>query len=66
MKSYSVTGGTYYDLGGIRFYSFTTAITANSTATTAPAGSFAKTTHATGHFSVFVSDGTHWQYLTNA
>ena len=51
---------------GKRFYQLTTAITANTTTTTAPAGSFAITSHATGQNSIFVSDGSKWQYLTNA
>lgn len=51
---------------GKRLYQFTTAITANTTVTTAPAGSLATTTHATGRMSIFVSDGSKWQYLTNS
>jgi hypothetical protein len=46
--------------------SFDTAITANVTTTTLAAGTLAKTTHATGRASLFVSDGTKWQYLTNS
>lgn len=61
-----VAGGVYEVKGGIRFYYLSTAITANSTTTTAPAGSKAFTSHATGRASTFVSDGTKWQYLTNA
>lgn len=53
--------GTYADLGAIRFYGFSTAITANTTTTTAPAGSVAFTTHATGRGRLFYSDGTKWQ-----
>lgn len=51
---------------GKQIYQLTTAITANTTTTTAPAGSFAVTTHATGRNSIFVSDGSKWQFLTNA
>lgn len=51
---------------GKRFYQLTTAVTANTTVTTAPAGSLATTTHATGRMSIFVSDGSKWQFLTNA
>jgi hypothetical protein len=58
--------GSYIDIGGKRIYTFTTAITANSTLTSAPAGSIGVTTHATGRASIFVSDGTKWQFLTNS
>jgi len=58
--------GKYFKIGGNRFYSFTTAITANTTTTTAPVGSFAFTSHATGAGSIFRSDGAKWQYLTNS
>ena len=43
-------------------YFLTTAITANSTTTTAPVGSLATTTNATGLGKLFISDGTKWQY----
>lgn len=43
-------------------YFLTTAITANSTATTAPVGSLATTTNATGTGKLFISDGSKWQY----
>jgi hypothetical protein len=43
-------------------YFLTTAITANSTTTTAPAGSLAATSHATGLGKLFISDGSKWQY----
>jgi hypothetical protein len=42
-------------------YFLTTAITANSTTTSAPVGSIATTTNATGTGKLFVSDGTKWQ-----
>lgn len=45
--------------GGVYFY--TTAITANSTTTTAPKGSLGLTSNATGTGILFVSDGTKWQ-----
>lgn len=54
------TGG-YVTIGGIRLYNFTTAITENSTATSAPAGSFGFTSHATGKNKMFYSDGAAWQ-----
>lgn len=53
--------GTYTQCGAIRFYGFTTAITANVTTTTAPAGSRAVTSHATGLGGDFYSDGSKWQ-----
>lgn len=43
-------------------YFLTGAITANSTTTTAPKGSLATTTNATGTGKLFISDGTKWQY----
>jgi len=43
-------------------YFLSTAITANSTTTSAPAGSLATTTNATGLGKLFISDGTKWQY----
>ena len=43
-----------------------TAITANTTATTAPAGSLGFTTHATGNTKWFMSDGSKWQYAAVA
>lgn len=57
----SMPTGTYINIGGIRLYNFTTAITENSTATTAPAGSFGFTSHATGKNKMFYSDGSLWQ-----
>lgn len=44
-------------------YSFTTAITADTTTTTAPAGSLGITSNATGKGYVFYSDGSKWQDL---
>lgn len=54
--------------GQIRFSNGTwlvmlaTAITANVTTTTAPAGSLGFTNHATGRGKIFYSDGTKWQF----
>lgn len=66
-------GGATYMLkpNGKKHYYLTTAITANSTlddavATAPAAGDTAETSHATGRASMFVSDGTKWQFLTNA
>jgi len=47
-------------------YFLTTAITANSTTTTAPQGSIATTTNATGAGKLFVSDGSKWQFAVVA
>lgn len=47
-------------------YFLTGAITANSTTTTAPKGSLATTTNATGTGKLFVSDGSKWQYAVVA
>ena len=46
-------------VAGMYFYS--TAITANSTTTTAPKGSFGMTSNATGLGKLFYSDGAKWQ-----
>lgn len=53
--------GTYATVGNVRIYGFSTAITANVTVTTAPAGSIAFTTNATGQGRLFYSDGSKWQ-----
>lgn len=47
-------------------YFLTTAITANSTTTSAPKGSIATTTNATGTGKLFVSDGSKWQFAVVA
>ena len=47
-------------------YFLTTAVTANSTTTTAPKGSIGTTSNATGAGKLFVSDGTKWQYAVVA
>lgn len=46
-------------VAGMYFYS--TAITANTTTTTAPKGSFGMTSNATGLGKLFYSDGAKWQ-----
>jgi hypothetical protein len=53
--------GTYVQIGAVRIYGFSSAITANSTSTSAPAGSMAFTTNATGRGRLFYSDGSKWQ-----
>lgn len=53
--------GTYVMFGAVRIYGFSTAITADSTVTTAPAGSIGFTSNATGRGRLFYSDGSKWQ-----
>jgi len=57
----SLVSGSYITAGAVRIYGFSTAITANTTTTAAPAGSIAFTTNATGRGILFVSDGAKWQ-----
>lgn len=47
---------------GAGIYVLDTAITANSTTTTAPKGSLGLTTNSTGVGKLFYSDGAKWQY----
>jgi hypothetical protein len=56
----TMTADIMFTHGGY-FVASTGAITANSTTTTAPAGSFTTTTNATGLGKLFVSDGQKWQ-----
>jgi hypothetical protein len=51
---------------GAGLYFLTTAVTANTTTTDAPAGSIATTTNATGVGKLFVSDGAKWQFAVVA
>lgn len=51
---------------GQGFYALSTAITANSTTTSAAAGSLAITSNATGRGKLFTSDGTKWQFVAVA
>lgn len=44
-------------------YILSSAITANTTATTAPTGSLGITTNATGVGKLFYSDGSKWQFM---
>lgn len=60
--SVSTTGTAAAGNATASLYFLTTAITANSTTTTAPVGSLATTTNATGTGKLFISDGTKWQY----
>jgi hypothetical protein len=54
----------WIDVNGVRMYVVASAITANVTTTTAPAGSMAATSNATGRGLLFFSDGAHWQVST--
>jgi hypothetical protein len=51
---------------GLYLVTLDTAITANSTTTSAPAGSIGITSHATGRGKLFMSDGTKWQFAAVA
>jgi len=51
---------------GAGLYFLDTAITANTTTTTAPAGSIGVTTNATGVGKMFISDGAKWQFAVVA
>jgi hypothetical protein len=56
------TSPTFFTLkNGVRVYPLSVAVTANSTTTTAPAGSLGFTSHATGQGTMFYSDGSKWQ-----
>ena len=44
-------------------YVLSTAITANTTTTSAPLGSLGITTNATGRGKLFYADGTKWQFM---
>lgn len=55
--------GAYVDFLGKRIYILDVAITTAVTATTAPAGSFGSTTHATGRNALFYSNGSVWTVL---
>ena len=62
----STTGDTAAANLTAGLYFLTTAITANSTTTTAPAGSIGTTSNATGLGKLFVSDGSKWQFAVVA
>jgi hypothetical protein len=51
---------------GAGLYFLDTAVTANVTTTTAPAGSIGVTTSATGLGKMFISDGAKWQFAVVA
>ena len=62
----SLGGNTLTATTGAGLYFMSTAVTANSTTTSAPAGSIGVTTHATGNTKLFISDGSKWQYAVVA
>lgn len=51
---------------GAGLYFLDVAVTANSTTTSAPAGSIGVTTNATGLGKLFISDGSKWQFAVVA
>jgi len=58
----NVGGTALVFTGGGGIYMLATAITANTTTTTAVAGSLGLTTNTTGKGKLFYSDGTKWQF----
>ena len=63
LNAAKLVGGTVLQFaGGVQFHGLDTAITANTTTTSAPAGSMAITSNSTGKGKLFVSDGSKWQY----
>lgn len=62
----TATNGAAVANGTAGLYFLTSAITANSTTTTAPKGSIGTTTNATGAGKLFVSDGSKWQFAVVA
>ena len=64
--SFTARGTAAVANGTAGLYFLTTAVTANSTTTDAPAGSIGVTTNATGLGELFISDGTKWQFAVVA
>jgi len=62
----SLGGNVLLSETGAGLYFFDTAITANTTTTTAAAGSIGVTTNATGVGKLFISDGAKWQFAVVA
>ena len=60
--SFTSTGNAAVSNGVAGLYFLSTAITANSTVTTAPKGSIGTTSNATGAGKLFISDGSKWQF----
>lgn len=59
----SASSGAVASNANAGIYILSTAITANSTTTSAPAGSLGITTNATGLGKLFYADGTKWQFM---
>ena len=58
----TVSGNQVISNANAGLYFLSTAIEANTTVTTAPKGSIATTTNATGAGKLFISDGSKWQF----
>ena len=58
----TASSGAVAENANAKIYILSTAITANSTATSAPAGSLGITTNATGLGKLFYSVGSKWQF----
>ena len=58
----AIGGNTLVANTGAGLYFLDIAVTAGSTATTAPAGSIGVTTNATGLGELYISDGSVWQF----
>ena len=59
----TATSGAVASNANAGVYILSTAITANTTTTSAPVGSLGITTNATGKGKLFYSDGTKWQFM---
>ena len=59
----TATSGAVASNADAGVYILSTAITANSTTTSAPVGSLGITTNSTGRGKLFYSDGTKWQFM---
>jgi hypothetical protein len=57
-----IGGNVLTSATGAGLYFLDVAITADTTTTTAPAGSIGVTTNATGLGAMFISDGAKWQF----
>lgn len=59
----TATSGAVASNANAGVYILSTAITANTTTTSAPVGSLGITTNATGRGKLFYSDGSKWQFM---
>jgi hypothetical protein len=59
----TATSGAVASNANAGVYILSTAITANTTTTSAPVGSLGITTNATGRGKLFYADGTKWQFM---